>query len=268
MRPHFQCRAHIPGNRPAGNDDGRSAAGAVMIGGRLIALLLNVNRITGFMLRVYYTQATEGLAEAPAWAAAYRRLLERTPPARGQRLERFRHRQAWITSAAGLLLLEYTMREAGFADFALAELVYPEDRKPCCPGRPDFNISHSHSAVYCALAEQGRVGVDVEKIRPLDTAGFERMIDAQELAEAGGDTPFFEVWTRKEAVLKAQGRSGVWDMHRVSLDFEQQNADFKGERWQVRALPADAGYAAALAWRDGDDHIRCEPVEAARLLAL
>lgn len=199
------------------------------------------------ILSVYYTQAAREVAERSEWEAAYRWLLDNLPPARRARLERIRHRPSRTASAAGLLLLHHAMRASEHPDFNLRELVFPEDNsKPLCPGRCDFNISHSHEAVFCALAGAGRVGVDVERVREIEAGLFERMISEDELESAGGgETAFFTCWTRKEAVIKAHGGSGVWHMPRVRL--EGDRAFFRDRCWHLHPLPAADGYAAALA---------------------
>jgi len=40
--------------------------------------------------------------------------------------------------------------------------------KPTVPGGPSFNIGHSGNEILVAFADRGRVGVDVEAVRPLD----------------------------------------------------------------------------------------------------
>lgn len=83
------------------------------------------------------------------------------------------------------------------------------------PGRISFNVAHSGHTILIALCRAGEVGVDVERINfttdPMEVArhsfsanevrNLERLTDLEERRRA-----FFRCWTRKEAVVKADGR--------------------------------------------------------------
>ena len=82
------------------------------------------------------------------------------------------------------------------------------DRRPL-----HFNVSHSGELALIAVSRRFELGVDVEKTRPISQA--ERIVEsyfteaerAEFLAVAEADRPaaFIRGWTRKEAILKAQG---------------------------------------------------------------
>ncbi len=72
---------------------------------------------------------------------------------------------------------------------------------------------------------------------------------------------FLELWTAKEAVLKANGRGIAFGLHRLRvasgvplrlawLDGDDANA------WQLQRVQLDDAYVAALAWRGGTRHVR------------
>lgn len=78
-----------------------------------------------------------------------------------------------------------------------------------------FNIAHSRSTVLVALCDSGTVGVDLEYIdRQADIAEVARhAMSARErdellsLSDPGSQRrAFFRSWTRKEAIVKADGR--------------------------------------------------------------
>lgn len=139
-----------------------------------------------------------------------------------------------------------------------------EAGKPYLPDGPAFNVSHSADVVLIALAPEGRIGIDIEKIRPLrDIDGLARTSFAEDelaalhrLAPDGRAAAFFRVWTRKEALLKAVGH-GIGALSEVSVDPAEGahntllRLDSEGEqleRWTVRTVPAPPEYEAALAW--------------------
>lgn len=74
-----------------------------------------------------------------------------------------------------------------------------------------FNVSHSGGRIAVALAD-AEVGVDIERIRPINPRVAERYFTAAEnqyIALAGNSAEtqrrFFEIWTAKEAYLKLYG---------------------------------------------------------------
>lgn len=85
--------------------------------------------------------------------------------------------------------------------------------KPWCPGGPAFNVSHADEDWLLALTPEGRLGVDIERVRPLDdldaVAGMnfsEREREAlARVPQAVRLRAFYRCWTRKEALVKAMG---------------------------------------------------------------
>lgn len=79
--------------------------------------------------------------------------------------------------------------------------------------RVHFNVSHSGELALIAVSRRRELGVDVEMTRPISQADrivesyFTEAEQAEFLAIAEADRPaaFIRGWTRKEAILKAQG---------------------------------------------------------------
>ncbi|MCR5490950.1 MAG: 4'-phosphopantetheinyl transferase superfamily protein [Bacilli bacterium] len=68
-----------------------------------------------------------------------------------------------------------------------------------------FNVSHSHGFVALAIGEDSHIGIDIEKIRPIKEDLKKFVSSEEEFALAKDDSTFFEIWTSKEALLKAMG---------------------------------------------------------------
>lgn len=74
-----------------------------------------------------------------------------------------------------------------------------------------FSLSHSQSVAVLAVALEEPVGVDVEDVRPIEPAVADTHFSATEvnaLNSLRGDawlSGFYRCWTRKEAILKAEG---------------------------------------------------------------
>lgn len=91
---------------------------------------------------------------------------------------------------------------------------YGDNGKPrlCLDGPvPHFNLSHAEDQAALAVCWGAEVGVDIEKIRPVerDVAGsFFSAAEIAALEALPGEQwldGFFRCWTRKEAVVKATG---------------------------------------------------------------
>lgn len=73
----------------------------------------------------------------------------------------------------------------------------------------EISISHTKTAVAVAISD-GAVGVDIEDLRPANPRAVERFFSEKEKEYVYSDNSdktarFFEIWTRKEAVVKAKG---------------------------------------------------------------
>ena len=67
-----------------------------------------------------------------------------------------------------------------------------------------FNISHSHGYVALVI-DQVPVGLDIEKIGPVTDNLKSYVSNDEEESYIKDDATFFEVWTNKEALVKASG---------------------------------------------------------------
>ncbi|WP_158273984.1 4'-phosphopantetheinyl transferase family protein [Allosediminivita pacifica] len=129
---------------------------------------------------------------------------------------------------------------------------------------PAFNLSHSDGLGLLALTRDTPVGVDIERVRTsADLMSIAEGSFAPAEAAALAALPvsqrtetFFACWTRKEAIVKADGRGLAVDLgaFSVSLDpVDAPRATFgpdvfeAGFRPDIRDLPVPAGYRAALA---------------------
>src|SRR5262249_48669543 len=94
-----------------------------------------------------------------------------------------------------------------------------------------------------AITRLGAIGVDVEQIRPVADAGelVERFFSPREnilftaLPDNQKNAAFFNLWTRKEAWLKATGEGIAHSLNRVEVTF------LPGEPAQLLALPEKPG---------------------------
>jgi len=127
-----------------------------------------------------------------------------------------------------------------------------------------FNVSHSESLGLYAVTRDRRVGVDIERIRPLPDLDeiAERVFSPEErlalrrLPPARRPEGFFNCWTRKEAYVKAIGSGLAHPLTRFTvslapgaparLEHVDDDPDAP-ERWRLETLVLDPGHVAALA---------------------
>jgi 4'-phosphopantetheinyl transferase len=141
--------------------------------------------------------------------------------------------------------------------------VYGPHGKPAVDTSNPLHFNTSHSGDYAAFAftRLGDVGVDIELVRN-DLTRREEIAakyfapgereQLRNVMESQRTQAFFELWTRKEAFVKARGDglfSGL-DQFEVSLH-EARLLSVKGDSsqvggWQVIALPEIAGYCGAV----------------------
>lgn len=132
------------------------------------------------------------------------------------------------------------------------------------------SLSHSGGHALCARAPAGRaVGVDLERIRPRDTAALAAWVcDAAErawLQDAAGDLRlerFYMLWTLKEAFVKAAGLDFPADMATVGL--APQATGRLALRpppgpWQAMCWALGADWVMAAVWRaDGNESLQVD----------
>jgi 4'-phosphopantetheinyl transferase len=134
--------------------------------------------------------------------------------ARAARFRREEDRQRFIAGRGGLRVLLGAQLGLPPGEVPLVQL---NSGKLRLAGHPkanvEFNVAHSGSVTLIALSLGAAVGVDVEAMRPLPDALqlAERFFSPAESAAlvaapaAERLTVFYQLWTRKESVLKATG---------------------------------------------------------------
>ena len=185
-----------------------------------------------------------------------------------------RHRQAYVFAHAVLrdILGRYLNRPARKVRFEVNPygkpfLVDADARIP-----PFFNLSHSGALVLVAITSDRQIGVDVERVRPLED--IESMarghLSPQECAfvlrhdSKERERAFFQCWTRKESYAKALGRGLSIPLNSFDTFMLAGNSGLllarateapSVESWWLTDLEVPAGYVGALTVERGVDRI-------------
>ncbi len=227
-----------------------------------------------------------GAREAHVWAATlaqsaehvslYQQMLSPDELARAGKFHFDRDRKRFITGRGLLrsILGRYLDREPRQIQFK-----YGARGKPTLGGYAGdeplhFNLAHSDDLMLLALTRGCAVGVDVERLRTLDGAEdiAERFFSALEssrlraLPNIKKPAAFFNLWTRKEAWLKATGEGIAESLNQVQVSFLADEparlvslfGDTQaGRHWHLCELNPAAGFVAALAVTGGETQVKC-----------
>jgi len=136
--------------------------------------------------------------------------LQLMPEEVRNKILRFRRWQDAHASLFGKLLLLRAGEYLQEKNFLFSQLRYNSYGRPFLEGAGDFNITHTDGLVACVRSKNCSVGIDVEKIRPMNLSEFTNIYTDKEWSiihnSADPSKQFFHFWTRKEALIKADGR--------------------------------------------------------------
>ncbi|MBG9687413.1 4'-phosphopantetheinyl transferase family protein [Bacillus mycoides] len=90
----------------------------------------------------------------------------------------------------------------------------------------DFNLSHSGEWIVLGVVNKGRIGIDIELIHPIDLTISEICFTKEERYHLENISLseqldfFYEIWTLKEAFVKAIGRGLSYPLNSFGFDVE------------------------------------------------
>ena len=165
-----------------------------------------------------------------------------------------RHRNRFIAGRGALRGILGPYLHANPADL---RFIYSANGKPAlaenfADAGIHFNLAHTEDLALVAVTRVDRIGVDVESVRPVknvedlvarffsgrENEAFQKVPDDQKPAA------FFNLWTRKEALLKATGEGITRSLSLVEVSF------LPGEPARLLAISGDAGQAAQWSLRE------------------
>lgn len=205
------------------------------------------------------------LAIARGILNAYAATLSPDEKARAERFKFEKHRHRFI---AGRGMLRTILGRYLLADPATLRFDYLTNGKPALASYASrgihFNLSHSEDLALVAVTRIGIVGVDVESVRAIEDADglVARFFSPRENETfqkvPSGEKPaaFFNLWTRKEALLKATGEGITRSLSLVEVSFlpgeparllAVSGDTVKAARWSLVDLQPARGFVGAVA---------------------
>lgn len=131
--------------------------------------------------------------------------------------------------------------------------------KPIVPEAPylHFNVSHSANMVAYAFTQQYQLGIDIEKISPIDTLALAQRYfhdseykKLQMIPTHQRINIFYGMWTQKEAIYKANGHGLRLPLNSFIVSGENnypEMIEYQSLQWWLLPTPSPAGYRTALA---------------------
>jgi 4'-phosphopantetheinyl transferase len=137
-----------------------------------------------------------------------------------------------------------------------------------------FNLAHTEDLALFVVTRVGPVGVDVESIRPVKEMSdlvarfFSQRENElfQKLPTSTKPRAFFNLWIRKEALLKAAGEGIMCSLNLVEVSFLPDEParvlaisgdSEKAASWSLHALSPAPGFVGAVAIQARNTSLRC-----------
>jgi len=202
------------------------------------------------MTRIYYTFIQEN-----SHSLLLKRFSMDFPENYQNKIKNFRRWQDAQLSLLGLYLLRYSLKQFE-KKLDISELNFNSNSKPYLNGENlEFNISHSGDIVVCAISDQFEIGIDIEILKDIDVGDFKGQMTDNELKKViyANDvtSSFFDYWTQKEAVLKAQG-SGIIEFLQ-SFEIIGKRTTLNHSHFFIKEIPLDDRYKCHIAFKDKMD---------------
>ena len=139
---------------------------------------------------------------------------------------------------------------------------------------PSFNVSHSHDWAMIAVTEHGDIGIDVERCDPRTNwrglaQRFFALSEVDSLFALDSEQHlrgFYQIWTGKEAFIKAIGRGLSFPLghFRVEARPDRPRAllgvddpAYDAAAWQLSAVDPAPDYIATVIWNGPARSVAC-----------
>ncbi|OQB23847.1 MAG: 4'-phosphopantetheinyl transferase sfp [Firmicutes bacterium ADurb.Bin182] len=178
--------------------------------------------------------------------------IERIVPEKvRQKIQAIKHKGERSRSRAAWLALLFLIRDR--YGIAAEDLDITEDEfgKPYCTGHPSINFSISHcEGLAACVTDGGKVGLDVEKIRPFDMRVAERVCSCEELEgiirSKDPSMSFFRYWALKESCIKAFGRLPCDSVKKISFGTGPENTECSLKNTEFLVFEEPGGFIVSV----------------------
>lgn len=196
---------------------------------------------------------------------SWNKYLERLPLSVKEYVLKFQKHNDRLRVLCGKLMLQHALQETGHKNL-IESIQLDQYKRPFVSKHFDFNISHSGNYVILAhnfmLPNHNghKIGIDVERKREVEYEEFKRVFAPIELTtilkSQNPTDQFFEFWTMKEAVMKADGRG----FHLPAAGFTVINNKtlIENKTWYLTRIFLDVAYDCHLATENQNPDLKIE----------
>jgi len=123
----------------------------------------------------------------------------------------------------------------------------------------NFNVSYSGDWIVVVVSEHGKIGVDIEKIRPVNITISENCFAKEEILYLYNQKvrklkTFYKIWTLKESFVKAIGEGLFCSLKSFYFEFDRsgrikiriKNKVKDNDTWYFKMYNIDKSYKMAL----------------------
>jgi len=200
---------------------------------------LSVYQFKSQMVYVYYTEIKKDIQQY-----LFNEYLETLPPILQDNIKRYRQWQDQQAGLLGKLLLRKGLNALNYVGDSLYKIEYTAYKRPMIKDAMDFNISHSGKYVICAIDSTYKIGVDIEKIKPVDISIYKSQMTNHEWNEiniaANKTLAFYDYWTKKEAVIKANGKGLSIPLQ--SFTIKNSMTTIENSNWYTLPIQIDSDF--------------------------
>lgn len=171
-----------------------------------------------------------------------------------EKVLRYKRWQDAQLTIVGRLLLKHGLKKFDIK-YKENDIIYSEYSKPMFKhDKIKFNISHSGMIVACVITDTNDVGLDIEKIHDIELKDFEAQMlhsEIQKIKNAeDSQIAFFDYWTQKEAVIKANGKGLFIALN--TFEIINNKVQISDGVFFLKEIKIDENYRSHLAFKDAN----------------
>lgn len=210
------------------------------------------------MIHIFYTYTSEENHND-----LLRKYLPILPQSYREKIIRFRNWKDAQLSLLGRLLLEHGIKTK-FPEYSdISEIGYTSFNKPYFKHHNlKFNISHSKDMAICVLSDGADMGIDIEEVAPVNINDFKHYMTPFEWQEVVSspkkEDAFYKYWTKKEAVIKADGRG--LSIPLKSFEVKEEVAYVEENSYVLKEIFLDMNYSCYVALKKNISQQKNKPL--------
>lgn len=179
----------------------------------------------------------------------YQKLVKNSPSALIKEVAPYRKIEDKIRKIIGRLLLQKAIVKSGLHSSFYEKIKKTDNNKPYLDNWYNYNVSYSEQFVVFCFSPTIQIGIDIEYKKPIKFKSIANSFHTNERKKITQSAhpliDFYDIWVRKEAVLKAEG-IGLLD----GLDTVDCTNDFichKNKKWVLKEIEVDENYICYIA---------------------